>query len=110
MKVVSRAYSKNQVFKGAYLKDAPDIFVGFNRGYRASWQTALGGAASELIEDNEKKWSGDHLIDSELVPGVVFSNKKITRLDPSIVDIAATVYKVFDIDEDPSLPDSRPLF
>ncbi len=95
--VVNNVYTKEEIFQGRYSKDAPDIFVGFNAGYRASWQTALGGTPGGLFEDNKKKWSGDHLIDSGLVPGVIFINKKLGLKEPAIIDIAPTVLNLFGI-------------
>jgi predicted AlkP superfamily phosphohydrolase/phosphomutase len=80
-------------------KDAPDLFVGFNSGYRASWQTALGGVPNLLIEDNIRKWSGDHLVDSTLVAGVMFINKKLELKEPSIIDFAPTILDLFGIDK-----------
>src|SRR3989338_3455003 len=85
------------IFIVPYKDNAPDLFVGFNAGYRASWQTALGGIPEMLIEDNNKKWSGDHLVDPALVPGVIFINKKLKLKEPSIVDIASTILDLFDI-------------
>lgn len=98
--VVSDVYMREQIFWGDYAADAPDLYVGFNAGYRASWQTALGAAPKQLIEDNLKKWSGDHLFDPKIVPGVIFSNKRITKNSPSIYDIAPTILKVTGYDKD----------
>lgn len=95
--VMKNVYLQEEIFKGPYVKDSPDLFVGFNAGYRASWQTALGGAPNLLIEDNRKKWSGDHLIDPDLIPGVIFANKKIDVERPLIIDIAPTVLSLFGI-------------
>jgi predicted AlkP superfamily phosphohydrolase/phosphomutase len=95
--VVKDVYKQEEIFNGSYSKDAPDLFVGFNAGYRASWQTALGGVPNLLLEDNKRKWSGDHLIDSALVPGVIFINKKIELKDPSIIDITSTLLDLFGI-------------
>lgn len=95
--IVSNVYVNSDVFKGPYMNDAPDLFVGFNRGYRASWQTALGSIPDLLIEDNMKKWSGDHLIDPVLIPGVIFVNKNFLLREPNIIDIAATVLNLFNI-------------
>jgi predicted AlkP superfamily phosphohydrolase/phosphomutase len=95
--VVKNVYTNEEIFQGSYIKDAPDLFVGFNKGFRASWQTALGGAPSVLIEDNRRKWSGDHLIDSSLVPGVIFINKKVELKEPSILDIVPTILDLFSI-------------
>jgi predicted AlkP superfamily phosphohydrolase/phosphomutase len=92
--VVKEAYDADDIFNGPYKKDAPDVFVGFNSGYRASWQTALGGTPNLLIEDNLKKWSGDHLVDPGLVPGVIFINKKVKLNKPKITDIADIVLTI----------------
>ena len=93
--VIKNVYLQEEIFPGPYSNDAPDLFVGFNTGYRASWQTALGGIPNLLLEDNKRKWSGDHLIDPKLVPGVVFVNKKVELKDPTIIDIAPTVLNLF---------------
>jgi predicted AlkP superfamily phosphohydrolase/phosphomutase len=76
---------------------APDIIVGWNRGYRNSWQSILGGLSNEVFTDNLDKWSGDHCIDPNLVPAVIASNKKITKQDPNLCDITATILKEFQI-------------
>jgi predicted AlkP superfamily phosphohydrolase/phosphomutase len=92
--VIKHVYKREEIFWGEYAKDTPDLYVGFNTGYRASWQTALGAVPKELMEDNLKKWSGDHLFDPSLIPAVIFSNKKITKENPSIYDIAPTILKI----------------
>lgn len=97
--IVKNVYSQEEIFRGPYMIDAPELFVGFNTGYRASWQTALGGIPCLFIEDNKKKWSGDHLIDSQLVPGIIFVNRKIRLKEPTIIDIAPTVLALFNIDK-----------
>ena len=53
--VVNNAYVGEAVFTGRYSRECPDIYVGFNIGYRASWQTALGAVPADLMEDNQKK-------------------------------------------------------
>jgi len=96
-KMVSRVYRGDQAYSGPYAKDAPDLLVGYTRGYRGSWQTALGAAPAALVEDNLKAWSGDHCIDPVLVPGVLFSNRKIAKNDPGLIDIGPTVLKLFSV-------------
>lgn len=95
--VVKNVYRQEDIFKGPYVNDTFDLFVGFNAGFRASWQTALGGVPRLLIEDNKRKWSGDHLIDPQLVEGVIFVNKKTELREPSIIDIAPTILNSFGI-------------
>jgi len=92
--VINNVYSKEDLFWGDYTKNAPDLYVGFNIGYRASWQTALGAVPNNLIEDNLKKWSGSHLFDPVLIPAIIFSNLEIKQEQPSIYDIAPTVLKI----------------
>ena len=51
--------------------NAPDLMIGYNAGYRASWDGATGVVAGPVFDDNTKAWSGDHCIDPRLVPGRV---------------------------------------
>ena len=82
--------SREQIYRGCYLADAPDLIVGFAKGYRVSWATALGGVPRSLFEDNLKKWSGDHIVDSDLVPGVLFMSDPF-RAGGHLVDLAPTI-------------------
>lgn len=97
--VVKEVYAGEDIFWGDYTNQTPDLYIGFNLGYRASWQTALGAVPDRLIEDNLKKWSGDHLFDPSLIPGVLFSNKKIEKENPSIYDIAPTILSIVGFDK-----------
>ncbi|MCQ9206267.1 MAG: alkaline phosphatase family protein [Omnitrophica bacterium] len=110
--VVSKVYPREEIFWGKYAGEAPDLYTGFNIGYRASWQTAIGGVPRELMEDNLKKWSGSHLFNPNLIPGIIFSNKKLKE-NPSIYDITPTVLKMIGYDnekiEELNL-DGAPLF
>ena len=95
--IVRTVYKKEEIFNGPYKENAPDLFVGFNVGYRASWQTALGSVPGMLIEENNKRWSGDHLIDPALVPGIIFTNKKVKLDNPELIDIAPAILRIFNI-------------
>ncbi len=97
--VVSRVYDGGAIFTGPYAAEAPDLFVGFQRGYRASWETALGAAPAHLLTDNTKAWSGDHLFDPALVPGILFANRPITKTDPSLYDLAPTILRALGADD-----------
>lgn len=92
--VVSNVYLGEEIFRGNYQGQAPDLYIGFNPGYRASWQTALGAIPENLIEDNLKKWSGYHLFDPKLIPGILMTNKKIVKKSASIYDISPTILKI----------------
>ena len=90
-RVLERVYLGEDIFHGPHRADAPDLVVGFRPGYRASWQTAIGGAPPGLIEDNTRRWRGDHLCDAAFVPGVLFLNRPVAAQAPHLMDIAPTV-------------------
>jgi len=98
--IINNVYRGEEIFRGDYADKAPDLYIGFNIGYRASWQTALGAVPKGLIEDNLKKWSGSHLFDPGLIPGIIFSNREIEMKDPSIYDIAPTVLRIVGFNEE----------
>jgi hypothetical protein len=72
--VVKSLAVATEIYQGSEVGAAPDLVVGYAQGYRASWQTSLGGVPTALIEDNNKNWSGDHCVDPDLVPGVLFTS------------------------------------
>lgn len=80
----------NQAYLMPISSSGPDIVVGYNHGYRASWQTAMGACPEQLIEDNTLAWSGDHLVDPQLVPGVLFSNRPLPK-SAVMTDVAPTI-------------------
>ncbi|NOT56939.1 MAG: phosphodiesterase [Deltaproteobacteria bacterium] len=91
--VIRRVLDREAIYHGAEAAHAPDLFLGFHDGYRASWQTAVGGVPRVLIEDNTKKWSGDHIVDPDLVPGVLLVNRPLSLDNPALEDIAPTILK-----------------
>jgi predicted AlkP superfamily phosphohydrolase/phosphomutase len=94
---ITKVYDRDAVYAGPYKDNAPDLIIGYNEGYRASWDGVTGIVNSIVIEDNAKSWSGDHCIDPALVPGVLFSNLKLKTMSPSITDVAPTVLELFGI-------------
>jgi predicted AlkP superfamily phosphohydrolase/phosphomutase len=99
---VRNVWRREQIYSGSYLDEAPDLVVGFERGYRVSWATALGGVPEPLFEDNLKKWSGDHIIDPELVPGVLFMNNAF-RSGGHLVDLAPTILSALGAPKGPAM-------
>jgi predicted AlkP superfamily phosphohydrolase/phosphomutase len=76
---------------------APDLIVGWNLGYRTSWKSILGSFTPEVVSDNLDKWSGDHCVDPSLVPGILITNKSVTKKNPNLSDIAPTILEEFKI-------------
>jgi hypothetical protein len=67
--------------------------IGYEPGYRASWQTTLGAVPGEIVGPNDRKWSGDHCITPEAVPGVLFTNFALQQPINAIDDIAEEVLR-----------------
>ncbi len=53
---------------------APDLLIGYARGYRASGAAALGRLEADVLSDNLSPWSGDHCMAAHTVPGVLVSS------------------------------------
>ena len=98
---VRQAWPSDSLYTGPYLDAAPDVIVGYAEGYRASWDSAVGKVTAHVFADNAKAWSGDHCVDPHLVPGVLFSNRKIEAADPGIEDMAPTALDLFGIEPPP---------
>jgi predicted AlkP superfamily phosphohydrolase/phosphomutase len=106
---IRQAYATKSLYQGPYLDAGPDLIIGFDEGYRTSWDAATGKVGCSVIEDNLKAWSGDHCIDPPLVPGVLFSNRKIDSGDPGIEDLAPTALELFGIRK-PDWMEGKPVF
>jgi predicted AlkP superfamily phosphohydrolase/phosphomutase len=98
--VITRVLFREDTFDGPATPDAPDLIVCYREGYRASWQTALGGVPETTFEDNLLAWSGDHCIDPDLVPGVVLSDRSLSSRPLHLVDIAPSVHAYFGLPRD----------
>jgi predicted AlkP superfamily phosphohydrolase/phosphomutase len=107
--VVKEAFLTRQIHTGPYADMAPEILVGYNRGFRNSWDCATGAVSKEVLTDNTKSWSGDHCVDPRLVPGVFWCNRKISVQDPNLLDIAPTALDLFGL-EAPGYMHGRNLF
>lgn len=94
---IREVYDTQKTYRGPYVNDAPDLMVGFQVGYRASWATVTGGMGESLIEDNTRPWSGDHNMNPGDVPGMLFSNRALDAESPHITDLAPTILDVFGI-------------
>jgi predicted AlkP superfamily phosphohydrolase/phosphomutase len=107
-RIIGAVYPRS-VYQGQYLRNASDLQVGMEDGYRVSWQTALGGTPQGIVYPNMKKWSGDHgAYDYKTTAGVLVSSRKIEG-DARIIDVAPTVLKYFGV-AIPKDIDGKPLF
>ncbi len=106
---INELFETAALYQGPYVNSGPDFLIGYNAGYRVSWDCATGMVSGPVFEDNVKAWSGDHGIDPRVVPGVLFANRAIDTGDPALIDIAPTALKLFGV-EPPAHMDGKPLF
>jgi predicted AlkP superfamily phosphohydrolase/phosphomutase len=93
--VVLNVYDAKDVYVGDQAENAPDLVIGYAEGYRASWQTALGGVPVPLVEDNLRNWSGDHCVEPALVPGILFTSFKPDKPVNSITELPVLIQESF---------------
>lgn len=93
--VIRKVYRSSEIYSGNATAFAPDLVIGYMRGYRASWETCLGGLTPDVLLDNTSAWSADHCSDALEVPGVLFSNKSLRSSGPSLIDMAPSILEEF---------------
>jgi predicted AlkP superfamily phosphohydrolase/phosphomutase len=96
-KAIHRVYVAPKVYRGPYKDHAPDLVVGYARGYRVSWEAAIGKTTRQVFHDNTKAWSGDHCVDPSVVPGVLFCNRRIEADHARLIDLAPTILDLFGV-------------
>ncbi|WP_028313818.1 alkaline phosphatase family protein [Desulfatibacillum aliphaticivorans] len=98
VQVIKKAHRADRIYKGPASALAPDLVLGYSRGYRTSWESCLGGLAPQVLSDNPSAWAADHCCDASEVPGVLFTNRPLSRVEPSVMDIAPTVLSLYGLD------------
>ncbi len=95
MPAIRRVEIAERFFDGPQKYDAPDLLVGYEGGYRNSWECATGAVTADVFTDNTKSWSGDHCVDPSIVPGVLFCSRAIAVEKPHLMDVPASVIRLF---------------
>lgn len=96
-RVVQRVYKAQDIYSGEARALAPDLVVGYARGHRVSWGSVLGSVSDQIFSDNTDKWSGDHAMAAEAVPGVLVTPRKVSAAQPTLADLAPTVLQEFGV-------------
>ncbi len=86
---------------GEYLDIGPDMIVGCAKGYRVSDASVLGKIPIGLFEDNTRRWSGDHLMDPNAVPGILLTNRPLKKAAPRLQDLPGAILAEYGIEEFP---------
>jgi predicted AlkP superfamily phosphohydrolase/phosphomutase len=105
---IHEAMPRGTVYKGPYVDAAPDIIIGYNAGYRVSWDAVIGKCGAAVFSDNVKAWSGDHCIHPRLVPGILLSNRDLNGSEAEIIDLAPTALALLGVGK-PGYMDGKSL-
>jgi predicted AlkP superfamily phosphohydrolase/phosphomutase len=99
---VREVFVRDETYADAGQRDlGPDLVVGYSRGFRASDATAEGKVPPAVWEDNTAKWSGDHLMHPDVVPGVLFTTRPLKQPVASLRDLAGAIVAEFGIEAFP---------
>jgi predicted AlkP superfamily phosphohydrolase/phosphomutase len=107
--VIRKVYRASEIYSGDATDLAPDLIIGYSRGYRASWETCLGELTPDVLLDNKLAWSADHCADALEVPGILCCNKTLEHTEPSLIDIAPSILHEFGLST-PSTMTGRSVF
>ena len=69
----------------------------------------MGGVQRTVVENNNRKWSGDHCATAtEISGGVFFSTRRYANETPHIMDLAPTILEILGVGL-PKNYDGKPL-
>jgi len=89
--VVLEMFRSSEIYSGPRTAEAPDLVVGYNVGYGCSDESTLGEITEAVIEDNTSRWSGNHLMSPNVVPGILLVNRKLSKDGFDLTDVTASV-------------------
>lgn len=95
--VFKAIYRPSEIYGTPPDGNCPDLVLGYNLGFGPSDASALGTWAEDSIRDHTEGFSGHHLADFHLIPGVLFSSRTLTAHQARLEDIPVTVLKEFGI-------------
>jgi len=101
--VVLKVYPAAEAFHGERVAEAPDLVVGYNKGYAGSDPSTLGEITEAVLEDNTSRWSGNHLIDPRLVPGVLLVNRPGVGEGYDLTDVTASLLAHYGLEPLPGM-------
>ena len=101
--VVLKMYQGAKIYSGERTSEAPDLVVGYNEGYGCSDESTLGEITEAVIEDNTSRWSGNHLMSPDVVPGILLMNRKLSSNGHDLTDVTATVLAHYGIQTLPGM-------
>jgi predicted AlkP superfamily phosphohydrolase/phosphomutase len=99
---VTKVYPREATYEdGGYLEIGPDIQVGYAERTRGSNASAIGEMSTEVFSDNTDRWSGDHCMDHESVPGILLTSRPMKKRGTTLKNLAASILLEFGIEDFP---------
>ncbi|RMG46476.1 MAG: hypothetical protein D6718_05565 [Acidobacteria bacterium] len=96
---VTKVYIREETYHDrGQLEVGPDMIVGYAKGTRCSDPSVLGDIEENVFADNTSWWSGDHCMDHEAVPGILFSSVPLDRPPRNLHELTGTILERFGID------------
>lgn len=108
-KTFCRGVLRDEVYKGDRLNLSPDILCAYELGYRVADESILGEFQDVTVRPRLDKWSADHCMSPEYVPGILISNTSFTKTNPHITDLAPTILNALGISFGDKAFDGRDL-
>jgi predicted AlkP superfamily phosphohydrolase/phosphomutase len=90
-RIVLRVDRADDIYSPERRAEGPDLVVGYDSGYGASDESTLGEITESVLEDNESRWSGNHLMSPDVVPGILLVNRKLEGSGYDLTDLTATL-------------------
>ena len=99
---VTKVYIRERDYDDrGHLEIGPDMLVGYAKGTRCAFESATGELVAEVFRDNTEPWSGDHCMDHRAVPGILITNKPLSKRAPSLEELAEAVLAEFGVEKFP---------
>ena len=101
--IIQQVYLADEVYSSRIPERTPDLIVGYARGYRCADASVLGEVSAPLVADNKDKWSADHCVDRDVVPGILLASHPIHAEHPALPDVTASVLALFGLSPLPDM-------
>ncbi len=98
---ITKVYSRDDFEYQQEAAIGPDLIIGYAEETRGSNESASGAVPPQMFSDNTEDWSGDHGMDHETVPGILFTSQPMKKPATSLQDLAASILAEFGVDEFP---------
>jgi predicted AlkP superfamily phosphohydrolase/phosphomutase len=97
-RVVLRVDRAEEVYSPTRRNEGPDLVVGYDAGYGASDESTLGEITNAVLADNTSRWSGNHLMSPDVVPGILLVNRKLGGNGYDLTDLTVTLLAHYGIE------------